>query len=126
MRMKIVAMTVSVLMLGGVSQAPAQASGGADDGPTSIGVIGDGLRVREVRALIDDWEPGAAARISQWKGDSYIRQVSGWKAMSSKQVSRLKFEIALWKFNRNFPHGHRLCAEFKGHPDRLPCVTIKR
>ncbi|MFI0596618.1 hypothetical protein [Streptomyces griseus] len=30
----------------------------------SIGVIGDGLRVREVRVLLDGWKPGVRTRIS--------------------------------------------------------------
>ncbi|MBK5992928.1 hypothetical protein JHN53_15050 [Streptomyces sp. MBT58] len=37
-----------------VRQVPVQASGDAEDGPVSIGVIGGGLRVRKVRVLLND------------------------------------------------------------------------
>ncbi|MEU0318765.1 hypothetical protein [Streptomyces sp. NPDC006174] len=58
-------MAVSVLALCLVGQAPAQASGRAEDGPVSIGATGEGLKVREVRVLLDGWKPGVRARISE-------------------------------------------------------------
>jgi hypothetical protein len=126
MRFKTSVVAVSVLMLGILGQAPAQASGTADDGPVGIGVIGSGLKVREVRVTLDGWKPGAKARISEWSRTEYVRSVRGWKAMSSKEVRGYKHEISTWKINKNFPHGHRLCAEVAGYEERMPCVTIKR
>lgn len=123
---KIMGFAASVVALGCLGQTTAHASGGAEDGPVSIGVIGEGLKVQEVRALLTGWEAGARARVSLWKGDTYIRQVRGWKYTNSKQVAGHKFEIATWKINENFPHRSKLCAEFEGLPDRMPCVTIKR
>ncbi|MFE6038777.1 hypothetical protein [Streptomyces sp. NPDC056452] len=123
---RITCFAASLMALGCLGQAPAHASGGADDGPVSIGVIGEGLKVNEVRALLDGWEAGARARVSLWKGDTYVRQVRGWKYTTSKQASGHKFEIATWKINKRFPHRSKLCVEFEGHPERMPCVTIKR
>ena len=122
---KIMCAAVSVMALGCLGQAPANASGTADDGPVGIGVIGEGLRVREVRATLDGWEAGAQARVSLWKGGSYVRMVRGWKYTSSKEARGYRHEYAAWKINQNFPHRSQLCVEFKGH-DRRPCVTIKR
>ncbi|WP_284677356.1 hypothetical protein [Streptomyces sp. Tu10] len=39
----------------------------------SIGVIGEGLRVHEVRVLLDGWTPDVRARISEWRGGQYAR-----------------------------------------------------
>ncbi|MEU5233979.1 hypothetical protein AB0G82_32595 [Streptomyces anulatus] len=119
-------MSFVVVTLCVLGQAPAQASGGAEDGPVSIGVIGDGLRVREVRVLLDGWKPGVRARISEWRGGRYVREIRGWKHMASKEQSRYKFEIATWKLNKDFRHQRRICAEVSGHEERMPCVTIKR
>ncbi|MGW7400117.1 hypothetical protein ACWGH7_26935 [Streptomyces cyaneofuscatus] len=119
-------MAVSVLVVCALGQAPAQASSGAEDGPVSIGVIGDGLKVREVRVLLDGWKPGVRARISEWRGGEYVREIRGWKHMASKQQSRYKYEIATWKLGKNFRHQSRICAEVSGHAERMPCVTIKR
>ncbi|MFF2721552.1 hypothetical protein [Streptomyces sp. NPDC058011] len=109
-----------------LGQAPAQASGDAEDGPVSIGVIGMGLRVDEVRVLLDGWKPGVRARISEWRGGEYVRTIRGWKAMSSMRQGRYKYEIATWKLNKSFRHRSRICAEVTGHAERMPCVTIKR
>ncbi|MEU0002588.1 hypothetical protein ABZ069_37405 [Streptomyces microflavus] len=119
-------MAVSVMALCAVGQVPAQASGNAEDGPVSIGVIGEGLKVREVRVLLDGWKPGARARISEWRGGQYVREIRGWKHMTSRQQSRYKYEIATWKINKNLRHRSRICAEVSGHTERMPCVTIKR
>lgn len=123
---KVMCIAASVTALGCLGQAAAHASGGADDGPVSIGVIGEGLKVKEVRALLTGWESGAKARVSLWNGDTYIRQVRGWKYTTSTEASGHRFEIASWKINKSFPHRSKLCVEFHGHPDRMPCVTIKR
>ncbi|MET8347537.1 hypothetical protein [Streptomyces microflavus] len=119
-------MAVSVMVLCAVGQVPAQASGDAEDGPVSIGVIGDGLRVREVRVLLDGWKPGVRARISEWRGGQYVREIRGWKHMTSKETSRYKYEIATWKIGKDFRHRSRICAEVSGHTERMPCVTIQR
>ncbi|MDF9867879.1 hypothetical protein OKW18_000017 [Streptomyces pratensis] len=58
---KIMCVVVSVMVWGCLGQAPASASGTAEDGPVGIGVIGEGLKVREVRALLDGWQDGARA-----------------------------------------------------------------
>ncbi|WP_179280705.1 hypothetical protein [Streptomyces sp. 2R] len=44
----------------------------------SIGVIGEGLKFREVRVLLDGWKPGVRARIREWRNGQYVREVSGW------------------------------------------------
>ncbi|MEV3934209.1 hypothetical protein [Streptomyces sp. NPDC053728] len=116
---------VSVMALGCLGHAPASAIGTADDGPVGMGVIGEGLKVREVRATLDGWEAGAKARVSLWQGGSYVRMVRGWKFTSSKETRGWKCEYMAWKINKNFPHRSQICVEFKGH-DRMPCVTIKR
>jgi hypothetical protein len=72
-----------VLAFGGLSVAPVQARGDAQDGSVSIGVIGNGLRGQRARALLDGWDPGAEARDSQWKRSEYVRSVRGWKAGAS-------------------------------------------
>ncbi|MFJ7062648.1 hypothetical protein ACIQVA_33980 [Streptomyces microflavus] len=119
-------MAVSVMALCALGQAPAQASGDAEDGPVSIGVIGDGLKVREVRVLLDGWKPGVRARISEWRGGQYVREIRGWKHMTSKEQSRYRYEIATWKLGKNLRHRSRICAEVSGHTERMPCVTIQR
>ncbi|WP_329046761.1 hypothetical protein [Streptomyces sp. NBC_01422] len=124
--MKMPVIAVSVLALGGLLHTPAQATGTADDGPVGIGVIGSGLKVREVRITLDGWKAGAKARVSEWNSTEYVRSVRGWKAMSSKEFRGHKFETAIWKINKNVPHGHRICAEVAGYEERMPCVTIKR
>ncbi|MEW2608581.1 hypothetical protein ACFWZK_35145 [[Kitasatospora] papulosa] len=90
-----------------------------------IGVIGEGLKVREVRALLDGWQDGARARVSLWQGGSYVSTVRGWKATSAREMRGHRFEYASWKINKSFPHRSQFCVEFTGH-DRMPCVTIKR
>ncbi|MEW1632104.1 hypothetical protein AB0387_32765 [Streptomyces sp. NPDC089173] len=92
----------------------------------SIGVTGEGLKVREVRVLLDGWKPGVRARISEWRGGEWVRDVRGWKHMASKQAYQYKYEIATWKIDRNFRHRSRICAEVSGHAERMPCITIKR
>ncbi|MDW4918855.1 hypothetical protein [Streptomyces californicus] len=109
-----------------LTPSPAQASDDAQDGPVSIGVIGDGLQVREVRVLLDGWKPGVRARITEWRGGEYVRTIRGWKAMTSRQQSRYKYEIATWTINKNLRHRSRICAEVTGHAERMPCVTIER
>lgn len=115
----------SVLVFGVLGQAPAQATGTSQSGPVGVGVIGDGLHVREVRATLNGWEAGAQARVSLWHGRNYVRQVRGWKSSSSKEGYGHKFEITTWKLNARFPHAYKICVEYKGH-DEMPCVTIKR
>ncbi|MEU2395049.1 hypothetical protein [Streptomyces sp. NPDC007369] len=105
--------------------SPAQASGGAQAGPVGIGVIGSGLRVKEVRALLDGWEPGARARVSLWRGGRFDQWVTQWKATASRDVAGYKHEFASWKLNRDYPHKSRLCVEFE-HTSERPCVTIQR
>ncbi|MBL1288112.1 hypothetical protein ACFTXO_18035 [Streptomyces sp. NPDC057067] len=122
---KIMCFAVSVMALGCLGQAPARASGTADDGPVGIGVIGEGLRVREVRATLTAWEAGAQARVSLWQGGSWVRMVRGWKYTDSKEAGGHRFEYTAWKIDKSFPHRSKVCLEFKGH-DRMPCVTIKR
>ncbi|MFE8977598.1 hypothetical protein ACFYM7_29845 [Streptomyces cyaneofuscatus] len=119
-------MAVSVMALCALGQAPAQASGTAEDGPVSIGVIGDGLKVREVRVLLDGWKPGVRARISEWRGGEWVREIRGWKHMASKETRGYRYEIVTWKLGKNFRHRSRICAEVSGHAERRPCVTIKR
>ncbi|MFL0028534.1 hypothetical protein ACJBCE_37040 [Streptomyces sp. NBUL23] len=92
----------------------------------SIGVIGSGLKVKEVRVLLDHWKPGAKARVSEWRGGRWVREIRGWKAMSSKETSGARYEIATWKLNKNIRHKNRICAEIRGFEERMPCVTIKR
>jgi len=108
---------------------PAYANGQGDDGPVSIGVLGQGLHVREVRAILDGQEAGAKARISLWKKDrhgewSWARQVRGWKYTTARDLSNYKFEYASWRVNTRFPNRSRLCVEFAGYNDRLACATI--
>ncbi|MET9928237.1 MULTISPECIES: hypothetical protein [unclassified Streptomyces] len=55
-----------------------------------------------------------------------MRDVRGWKHITSKQAYQYKYEIATWKIDRNFRHRSRICAEVSGHAERMPCITIKR
>ncbi|MYT25992.1 hypothetical protein GTW69_37955 [Streptomyces sp. SID7760] len=123
MRNRIYVGAVAAVLL--ATASPAQASGGAQDGPVGVGVIGSGLRVEEVRALLDGWEPGARARVSLWRGGRFDKWVTPWKATASRDVANYKHEFASWKLNRDFPHRSRLCVEFE-HRDERPCVTIQR
>ncbi|OKI50334.1 hypothetical protein [Streptomyces sp. MJM1172] len=123
---KIMCTAVAVLAFSGISQAPAQASGGAKNGEVSIGVIGEGLRVKEIRALLDGWEPGAQARVSLWQGGRWVREVRGWKYTSSEEAARYRYELAAWKMNTSFPHKSQLCVEFKGYDNQRACLTIQR
>ncbi|MDF6016938.1 hypothetical protein [Streptomyces sp. JH34] len=118
-------MVVSVMALECLRQAPASASGTAEDGPVGIGVVGAGLKVREVRKLLDGWENGARARVTLWQRGSYVRTGRGWKATGARETRGHRFEYAAWKINKSFPHRSQLCVEYTGH-DRMRCVTIKR
>lgn len=104
----------------------AQATGIADDGPAGIGVIGSGLKERGVRITLDGWKAGAKARVSEWSSTEYVGPVRSWKAMSSQEFRGHKFETAIWKIDKNVPHGHSICAEVAGYEERMPCVTTKR
>ncbi|WP_075268138.1 hypothetical protein [Streptomyces sp. Tue 6075] len=53
----------------------------------SIGVIGEGLRVHEVRVLLDGRKPGARARISEWRSGTYVREIRDWKHMTYKELA---------------------------------------
>ncbi|MFI9005481.1 hypothetical protein [Streptomyces sp. NPDC053541] len=123
MRNKIITSLVVAALL--ATASPAHASGDKQAGPVGIGVIGSGLRVKEVRALLDGWEPGARARVSLWRGGKFDKWVTRWKATSSRETSGFRYEYASWKLNRDYPHRSRLCVEFE-HRDERPCVTIQR
>lgn len=121
-------LTAAAVAVALLAAAPAaQASGTGDDGPVHIGVIGEGLKVREVRAILDGHEAGARASVSLWKRGKWVREVRGWKYTTARDVKGYKFEYASWNLrNKKFPHKSRLCVEFDGHDDRLACVTIQR
>ncbi|MFE2693696.1 hypothetical protein [Streptomyces mirabilis] len=109
-----------------VSTAPAYANGTGNDGRVHIGVIGEKLKVREVRALLDDHEAGAKAHVSLWKNGEEVRIVRNWKYTEAKETGGYKYEYASWKLhNRSFPNHSQLCVEFAGHEERA-CSTIHR
>ncbi|MEY2232582.1 hypothetical protein [Streptomyces sp. BF23-19] len=116
-------MTAVALLLAGT--APAYASGGADKGPVSVGVIGEGLKVKEVRALLKGWYPGARAEVFVMRGGKRVRTVGSWKATESLENGGHKFERATWQVGKSFRHGDRICSSFS-HRDEHPCVTIQR
>ncbi|MFE5718550.1 hypothetical protein [Streptomyces erythrochromogenes] len=120
---KAIYMTAAALLLAGT--APAYASGGADKGPVSVGVVGEGLKVKEVRALLKGWHPGAKAEVFVVRGRKRIQTVGSWKATESVEYGGHKFEIASWPVGKSFRHGDRICTEFE-HRSERPCVTIKR
>ncbi|QTI42582.1 hypothetical protein JYK04_00340 [Streptomyces nojiriensis] len=120
---KAIYMTAVALLL--VGTAPAYASGGADKGPVSVGVIGEGLKVKEVRALLKGWYPGARAEVFVMRGGKRVRTVGPWKATESLEVGGHKFERATWQVGKSFRHGDRICSSF-GHRGERPCVTIQR
>ncbi|WP_371619488.1 hypothetical protein [Streptomyces sp. NBC_00454] len=105
--------------------APAHASGGANKGPVGVGVVGDGLEVREVRAVLTGWYPGARAESFVVRGGKRIQTLGGWKAASSEQIAQSKFEIVSWPMRRTLRHGDRICARFEHRAER-PCVTVQR
>lgn len=110
-----------------VAAPAAQATGGGDDGPVHIGVFGEGLRVKEVRAFLDGHEAGARASVSLWQHGRWVREVRGWKYTTARNMQGYKFEYASWNLrNKAFPHKSRLCVEFYGHDGRLACVTIQK
>ncbi|WP_234431863.1 hypothetical protein [Streptomyces sp. NRRL S-241] len=116
-------MTAMTLLL--VGTAPAYASGGADKGPVSVGVIGDGLKVKEVRALLKGWHPGARAEVFLLRNGKRIQTLGSWKATESLEAGGHKFELATWRVGKSFRHGDRICSMFD-HRGERPCVTIKR
>jgi hypothetical protein len=105
---------------------PAHANGTGQDGPVGIGVIGTKLKVKEVRATLDGWHPGAKARVSLWRGGEWKEEVRGWKHTSSREISDFKHEYTSWNLrNRSFPHNSKLCVEF-AHREEMACATIHR
>ncbi|WP_223838036.1 hypothetical protein [Streptomyces venezuelae] len=116
-------MTAVALLLAGT--APAYASGGADKGPVGVGVIGEGLKVKEVRATLNGWYPGARAEVFVLRGGKRVHTVGSWKATESVEYGGHKFEIVKWPVGRSFWHGDRICSTF-GHRSERPCVTIQR
>lgn len=123
---KIMYVFAAASVLTAVVQSPAYANGTGQDGLVGIGVIGSGLRVDEVRATLDGWQDGAKARVSLWKGGAYQYQVRGWKYMSAGEARGVKYELAKWKIDKQFPHNSKLCVEVSGHNDRLACAKIHR
>ncbi|WP_331732238.1 hypothetical protein OG592_41395 (plasmid) [Streptomyces avidinii] len=120
---KAIYMTAVALLLAGT--APAYASGGADNGPVGVGVIGEGLKVKEVRALLQGWYPGARAEVFVLRSGKRVRTVGSWKATESMEVGGHKYELAVWPVGASFRHGDRLCSRFD-HRNERPCVTIQR
>ncbi|MEV8535616.1 hypothetical protein [Streptomyces sp. NPDC051211] len=120
---KAIYMTAAALVLAGT--APAYASGGADRGPVSVGVIGDSLKVKEVRALLKGWYPGGRAEVFVLRSGKRVQTVGSWKATESVEYGGHKFEIAKWPVNKSFRHGDRICSRFD-HRSERPCVTIQR
>lgn len=111
---------------------PAQASGGGQNGPVGVGVIGEKLKVKEVRATLDGWYPGAQARVSLWQKKRVnnawrwqrVETVRGWKYTQSREIANWKHEYAAWQLNnRAFPNNSRICTEFKHRSERA-CATI--
>ncbi|MFG2667605.1 hypothetical protein ACGFY6_25600 [Streptomyces sp. NPDC048387] len=115
--------TAAVLLL--AATAPAYASGGADKGPVGVGVIGEGLKVKEVRATLNGWYPGARAETFLVRGGKRIQTVGSWKATESVEYGGHKFEIVAWPVNKSYRHGDRICSRFE-HRSERPCVTIQR
>ncbi|WP_307822013.1 hypothetical protein [Streptomyces coffeae] len=91
-----------------------------------IGVIGEQLHVREVRATLDGRKPGAQARISLWQHGDWRRWVTGWKHTKSVHAGGRTFQVAKWRINKRFPHNSQLCAAFAHEPDRLACAKIHK
>lgn len=108
-----------------VGAAPAYASGDADRGPVGVGVIGEGLKVQEVRALLRGWHPGARAEVFVLRSGKRVATVGSRKATESLEVGGHKYERAIWPVGRSFRHGDRICAKFDHRTER-PCVTIQR
>ncbi|MDH6545826.1 hypothetical protein M2167_008405 [Streptomyces sp. SPB4] len=120
---KAIYMTAAVLLL--AAAAPAYASGGAGKGPVGVGVIGEGLKVKEVRATLNGWYPGARAETFLVRGGKRIQTVGSWKATESVEYGGHKFEVVAWPVNESYRHGDRICSRFE-HRGERPCVTIQR
>ncbi|WP_404789707.1 hypothetical protein [Streptomyces pristinaespiralis] len=69
-----VAAATAILVVGA---GQAHADGTGQDGPVGIGVLGSKLKVKEVRATLDGWYPGAKARVSLWRGGEWKEEVRG-------------------------------------------------
>lgn len=107
-----------------LSAAPAHADGRGTAGPVSIGVIGDKLKVKEVRAIMDGHEAGARARVSLWQHGKRVSSIRSWTFTDSGETAGYKYESTTWKLHsRAFPNNSRLCVEFSGHTNRA-CATI--
>ncbi|MFB7174460.1 hypothetical protein ACFCYM_27100 [Streptomyces sp. NPDC056254] len=116
-------MTAAALLL--TATAPAYATGGADKGPVGVGVIGESLKAKEVRATLNGRHPGARAETFLVRGGKRIRTVGSWKATESVEYGGHKFEVVAWPVNKSYRHGDRICTRFE-HRSERPCVTIQR
>ncbi|MFD0287681.1 hypothetical protein [Streptomyces lutosisoli] len=121
---KAIYLAAAAAFLTAAAAAPAHANGKGDDGPVHIGVIGEKLKVQEVRALLDGHVAGARANLSLWQRGQWVKEVRGWKYSNARNVRGYQFEYVSWKFNnRSFPNNSQLCVEFDGH-DHRACATI--
>ncbi|MEW1699322.1 MULTISPECIES: hypothetical protein [unclassified Streptomyces] len=116
-------MTAAALVLAGT--APAFASGGAGKGPVGVGVVGEGLKVKEVLAIPDGWYPGARAETFLLRGGERIQTVGSWKAPESVEYGGHKFAVVSVPVNKSYRHGDLICSRFE-HRSERPCVTIQR
>ncbi|MGW2016857.1 hypothetical protein [Streptomyces sp. NPDC001927] len=89
-----------------------------------VGVIGEDLKVKEVRATLNGWYPGARAETFLPQGGKRIRTVGSWKATASVKYGGHKFEVVAWKMNKSYRHGDRICSRFD-HRSERPCVIIQ-
>jgi hypothetical protein len=69
-----------------VHRRPAHVTGGGDDGPIHIGVIGAKLKVKEARAVLDGQKVGARARLSLWQHGQWVREIRGWTYSDARVV----------------------------------------
>ncbi|MFF8610918.1 hypothetical protein ACF06X_33985 [Streptomyces sp. NPDC015346] len=90
-----------------------------------MGVIGEGLKVKEARALLKGCHPGARAEVFVLQGGKRVQTVGWWKATESVEYSEHMFEIAKWPVGKSLRHGDRICSRFD-HRSERPRVTIQR
>ncbi|MGP3983370.1 hypothetical protein ACTWQI_20460 [Streptomyces sp. KR80] len=114
------ASTIALLAIS-ATQAHATASNckGGERGVCMI-AIGESLKVKEIKTSRPHHAGSKARYLVKKPGQGWKK--SNWKR--AKQVTD-HFDQAKWKVNKSFPHGTRICTEFKGD-SRKPCITVKR
>ncbi|MBH1939224.1 hypothetical protein I5Q34_34050 [Streptomyces sp. AV19] len=114
---------VAALLAGACAEAGADAD--IREGAVGLTVRGRGLHVSRVAASVDGHPADTRGRLVAVGPDGYERTVRGWTYGRPVSAGMTRLTVIVWRINRTFEPGTRLCAEFSAAAGRA-CAVIHR